>query len=177
MLSPLSLHTQLSSDDYLFFRRKLRAIYVFCLFCFVFHLFWLRKVITKKHTSKIQQNTQLLGRRQRLCGEQDGFCICSFAPRQQRGAKFGGKFYLVLLTQAQERVERPLAGGLAGVLPLAIVGDKARSAGVLDFLTHVVHVFDHIDCGEEHFWWLGTDWKKGDALPKKKKVGRKFEIL
>lgn len=96
--------------------------------------------------------------------------------RQQRGAKFGGKFCLVLLTQAQERVERPLASGLAGVLPLAIVGDKARPAGVLDFLTHIIHSFDHIDCGEEHFWWLGTDWKRGDSLPKKKKVGRKFEI-
>lgn len=80
---------------------------------------------------------------------------------------------LVLLTQAQQCVERPLASREAGVLPLAIVGDEPRPTGIFYFLTHFIHAFIYINGGKQHLWWSGTDWRKGYTL---KEIGQKIGV-
>lgn len=71
---------------------------------------------------------------------------------------------LLLLTEAEQGVEGPLAAREAGVLPLPAVGHEPGPAGVFHFLTHFIHLFVYINCGKQDFWWPGTDWRRGDIL-------------
>lgn len=80
---------------------------------------------------------------------------------------------VLLLTEAQQGVEGPLARREARVLPLPIVGHEPGPAGVFHFLTHFIHLLVYIKGGKQHFWWPGTHWRKGVY----KRLGRKLELF
>lgn len=68
--------------------------------------------------------------------------------RKCRWAESRSRIDLVLLTQAQERVERPAARREAGVFPLAVIGDEPGPTGIFYFLTHVIHFLVNINRGK-----------------------------
>lgn len=68
-------------------------------------------------------------------------CRCRWAGSRSR-------IDLVLLTQAQERVERPAARREAGVFPLAVIGDEPGPTGIFYFLTHVIHFLVDVNRGK-----------------------------